>query len=138
MPDPLNAPTADIATRPADPTATWAEPDLGPASLADLFLLYGHILDELQRREVVRTRNQPLGDYAEWTYHGILFRNVLQGSPNAAYALKHYPVPNSLTTLGLGLLMLLLPWQLAAKIWLLIGLCLGLVAAYVLGNSTGS
>lgn len=35
-------------------------------SLADLFTLYGHILDELENRAVVRTRNQPLGDYAEW------------------------------------------------------------------------
>lgn len=44
----------------------WVQPDLRLASLADLFMLYGYILDELTRREVVRTRNQPLGDYSEW------------------------------------------------------------------------
>lgn len=79
-----------------------------------------------------------LGDYAEWTYHGVLLRNVLQGLPDVGYTLKHYPVPNSLTTLGLGLLMLVLPWQLAAKVWLLVELCLGLGAAYALGSSTGN
>ena len=46
--------------------ANWVAPDLTTASLADLFTLYGRILDELEDREVVRTRNQPLGDYAEW------------------------------------------------------------------------
>ena len=44
----------------------WEKPSLELASLADLFRLYGQILDELTRRHVVRTRNQPLGDYAEW------------------------------------------------------------------------
>ena len=36
--------------------APWAEPDLTGASLADLFTLYGHILDELTGREAIRTR----------------------------------------------------------------------------------
>jgi hypothetical protein len=48
------------------PDGPWLQPDLKSASLADLFMLYGYILDELIRREVVRTRNQPLGDYSEW------------------------------------------------------------------------
>ena len=35
-------------------------------------MLYGHILGELTRRKVVRTRNQPLGDYSEWlTWHAF-------------------------------------------------------------------
>ena len=76
-----------------------------------------------------------LGDYAEWTYHGLLFRDVLQGHPDAAYLLKKYPVPNSLTTIGLGTLMLVLPWKVAAKVWLLVGAILGFFAAAFLQGS---
>ena len=46
--------------------ANWVAPGLNTASLADLFTLYGHILDEPEERDVVRTRNQLIGDYAEW------------------------------------------------------------------------
>lgn len=52
-----------LAVRNGDP---WAPPDLTGATLADLFTLYGCILDRLSSREVIRTRNQPLGDYSEW------------------------------------------------------------------------
>lgn len=68
-------------------------------------------------------------DYAEWTYHGVLLRNVLQGHPDSAYALKNYPVPNSLTTVGLAALMLIMPWAAAAKLWLLIEVAVGLWCA---------
>ncbi|WP_207556105.1 hypothetical protein [Intrasporangium flavum] len=52
-----------LGVRGGDP---WAQPVLTGASLADLFTLYGRILDELSSREVIRSRNQPLGDYSEW------------------------------------------------------------------------
>jgi hypothetical protein len=83
VPDSLDASTAQDAHA-LDAAATWAEPHLGLASLADLFLLYGHILDELQRREVVRTRNQPLGDYAEWlTWRALAGTQSLNKSEKA-------------------------------------------------------
>ena len=78
-----------------------------------------------------------LGDYPEWTYHGVLLRDVLQGHADSGYSLKNYPVPNSLTTIGLGLLMLALPWALAAKIWLLLGAMFGLYAGITLQRATG-
>ena len=78
-----------------------------------------------------------LGDYAEWTYHGVLLRNVLQGHPDAAYQLKHYPVPNSFTTAALGFLMLVFPWQIAAKLWLVMQSLLGLWSAYTLSRAAG-
>jgi hypothetical protein len=78
-----------------------------------------------------------LGDYPEWTYHGVLLRDVLQGHADAGYALKTYPVPNSLTTVGLGLLMLVLPWALAAKVWLLLGAALGLYSGVQLQRAAG-
>lgn len=40
--------------------------DLRSQSTADLLRLYASILDELARRQVVRTRNAPAGDYAEY------------------------------------------------------------------------
>lgn len=70
-----------------------------------------------------------MGDYAEWTYHGVLFRDILRGGTlNHVYVLKPYPVPNSITTLGLGILMLVLPWKIAAKLWLLAVACVGLLS----------
>lgn len=77
-----------------------------------------------------------LGDYGEWSYHGALLRDVLRGRPDPGYLLKHYPVPNSLTTVGLGLLMLALPWKIAAKLWLCIELVLGLVCGYQLNRTS--
>lgn len=68
-----------------------------------------------------------LTDYANWTYQGVLFRNHLLGLPDAAHNLKLYPVPNSASTLGIGLLSLLAPWKLAAKIWL----CLQLLVSFI-------
>ena len=35
-------------------------------SIPELLLHYTLILDELHRREVIRTENSPIGDYAEW------------------------------------------------------------------------
>ena len=59
-----------------------------------------------------------LTDFANWTYQGALLRDHLLGLPDAAHALKLYPVPNSAATVGIGLLCLLMSWQLAAKLWL--------------------
>lgn len=40
------------------------EPESIPT--AQLLQLYVHIIDELRKREIVRTSNNPTGDYAEW------------------------------------------------------------------------
>ncbi|HEV2577468.1 MAG TPA: hypothetical protein VGU25_09685 [Acidobacteriaceae bacterium] len=78
------------------------------------------------------------GDYVEWTYHGVLLRDLLSGHPQPAYLLKHYPVPNSLTTVGLGILMLVLPWKLAAKVWLVCEIVLGILSAFALQRAARS
>jgi len=77
------------------------------------------------------------GDYSEWTYHGVLLRDFLRGHPDSLYVLKNYPVPNTLTTVGLGVWMLVLPWKIAAKVWLLCEVVLGLVAAVQLQKASG-
>jgi hypothetical protein len=77
-------------------------------------------------------------DYAEWTYHGVLLRDWLQGHPDSAYLLKTYPVPNSLTTIGLGVLMLVMPWKIAAKLWLVIEVTVGLLCANRLQRASNS
>lgn len=79
-----------------------------------------------------------LGDYTEWTYHGVLLRDALQHHPDAAYTLKHYPVPNTLTIAGLGVLMLVFSVTTAAKLWILFIVLLGLYASYDLQRATGS
>ena len=66
MPEPTAEAIAANSASNSASTRVWEKPSLELASLADLFRLYGQILDELTRRHVVRTRNQPLGDYAEW------------------------------------------------------------------------
>ena len=63
-----------------------------------------------------------LTDYANWTYQGILLREHLIGHADPAHILKAYPVPNSLTTLGIGVLALVLPWLIATKLWLAVQL----------------
>jgi len=78
-----------------------------------------------------------LGDYSEWTYHGVLLRDWLQGHLDQGYVLKNYPVPNSLTTVGLGLLMLIMPWKLATKTWLIVEVVLGLFSADQLQRAAG-
>jgi hypothetical protein len=65
-------------------------------------------------------------DYANWTYQGVLLARHLRGLPDPAHLLKPYPVPNSLATLGIGVLALVLPWLIAAKFWL----CLQMLAMF--------
>lgn len=73
----------------------------------------------------------PFVDYPDWVYQGVLFHGVLTGHPFAGYILKSYPVPNSLTTVGLGLLDLLLPWQWAGKIWIVMYLALATFSIWI-------
>jgi len=77
-----------------------------------------------------------LGDYSIWTYEGVLFRNHLLGVADAFHTLKHYPVPNSATTLGIGLLALAMPWQMAAKLWLCLHLAFSAFALRSLLRAT--
>jgi|GEM_PF-3622504 len=61
-----------------------------------------------------------LRDYPDWVYQGVLLAKTLTGHPVSGYALRAYPVPNSITTVGLGLLTVLFGWVLAAKLWVVI------------------
>jgi hypothetical protein len=72
----------------------------------------------------------PFVDLPDWVYQGVLFHNVLTGHPFVGYALKHYPVPNSTTTVGLGLLDSLMPWQWAGKVWVVLYLGLASFASW--------
>ena len=84
---------------------------------AGLFLLYAVLV-------FVHGGGPSLTDYANWTYQGVLLRDHIAGVVDSAHTLKAYPVPNSLTTVGIGLLCLVLPWLLAAKVWLAVQLAL--------------
>lgn len=75
---------------------------------------------------LAHVRPPVLGDLGEWAYEGILLRVHLLGQSDPAHLLKHYPVPNSLTTLGIGTLSLAMDWKAAVKTWL----CLYLALAY--------
>lgn len=46
--------------------------DLVSLSIHDLLILQGAAIDELKTRGVVRTRNNPVGDYAEWLVSSAL------------------------------------------------------------------
>jgi hypothetical protein len=72
-----------------------------------------------------------LGDYGDWVYEGVLFRDVLLVNAHAGYIVKHYPVPNSFNTAALGVLMLAMPWQWAAKVYLALQLAFQFAAASV-------
>ncbi len=87
---------------------------------AGLFLFYAVMV-------VVHAGGPSLTDYANWTYQGWLLREHLLRHADVAHTLKSYPVPNSLTTMGIGVLGLVLPWLWAAKVWLVVqlGICYG-------------
>ena len=67
-----------------------------------------------------------LQDYPDWVYQGVLVAKVMR-HPVPGYALQHYPVPNTLTSLAVGLLSALFGWKIAAKLWVMI--VLGLLTA---------
>ena len=71
-------------------------------------------------------------DYPDWVFQGVLLHGVLTGHPVAGYLLKPYPVPNSLTTVGLGLLDCAMPWAWAAKLWICGYLALATVVTWQL------
>lgn len=78
-------------------------------------LLLGHVV------VLLASPHPPsLQDYPDWVYQGVLFAKLLAGHPVPGYVPKHYPVPNSLTTVGIGLLSLVMSWQMAAKVWLVL------------------
>jgi hypothetical protein len=70
-----------------------------------------------------------LGDFGDWTYEAVLLRDLLLGRGHAGYWLKHYPVPNSFNTAVMGLFGLVLPWKLAAKLYLCLQLLIGFVSS---------
>ena len=88
---------------------------------AGLFLAYAVVLF---------THSSPpsMTDYANWTYQGVLLQRHLLGFRDAAHVLKHYPVPNSAATLGIGLLALVFPWIVAAKLWLCVQMMISFLA----------
>jgi hypothetical protein len=75
-----------------------------------------------------------LRDYPDWVYQGVLLAKALTGHPVAGYALKPYPVPNSMTTVGLGVLTVAFGWQLAAKLWVVVYLVLATVTSLYAGS----
>ena len=87
---------------------------------------------------VLGSREPPiLRDYPDWVYQGVLLAKMLTGHPVAGYALRHYPVPNSITTVGLGLLTAPFGWQLAAKLWVLIYFVVAAVTSLYAGSVFG-
>src|SRR6478672_9390021 len=76
----------------------------------------------------------PLQDFAEWVYQGALLARLALGWQEAAVSLVPYPVPNSLAQAVLGLMSLVLPATLAARVFLLGLLGASLAVALALGR----
>lgn len=55
--------------------------DITKSTESELFAMHNSVLDELQRRGVVRTQNNPVGDYSEWLVSKVL---GLKLAPNSA------------------------------------------------------
>lgn len=60
-----------------------AEELTGQSNL-DLLRLHARVIDELRRRDVLRSKNNPVGDYAEWLVASRLGMS-LEGKSNAGY-----------------------------------------------------
>jgi hypothetical protein len=79
------APTAMPMTMAAAPTGpSEGEPPLAGATIRELLTLHAEIMEELRRREVVRTSNSPVGDYAELLF-STAFGWALEGSSAAGH-----------------------------------------------------
>ncbi|HEU5340251.1 hypothetical protein [Edaphobacter sp.] len=75
-------------------------------------------------------------DFPDWVYQGFLLHGWMAGHHVAGYALKRYAVPNSTTTVGLGLLDTVLTWQWAGKAWIAIYILLAGFATWMLSKAT--
>jgi len=73
-----------------DTDTTLRRFDATPLTVSDLFSAYGAILAELRRREIVRSSNNPLSDYAE-----LLFCRAFGWSRTANSAVGHDAIENS-------------------------------------------
>lgn len=47
-------------------------PDLTELTVAELLTTHSAVLDELRHRNVIRSKNNPTGDYAEWLVSTML------------------------------------------------------------------
>ena len=74
-------------------------------------------------------------DYSDWTYEGVMLHDTMIGHPPPNAVLKHYPVPNSLETVGIALLCFVFPAEFAAKVWILIYLVLTILVSFYLYRS---
>ena len=79
-----------------------------------------------------------LGDLPTWEFSGHVLAWHLRGLADPFHALKHYPVPNSTLTVVLGLLMLVVSWAAACKIFLLLYLAIAYAAIRSLITATGA
>jgi len=52
--------------------------------ISDLLGIYGQVLEELRRREVIRSANAPTGDYAEWLVQRALGGELQPNSNKSA------------------------------------------------------
>ncbi len=96
-------------------------PSLGALAAGTLLLLYLAVI-------LAHPEPPSLGDFGDLIYQGVLLRNHLLGLPDRTHLVKHYPVPNGAVTLAIALFALVLPWTLAAKLWLCTQLALSFAA----------
>ena len=86
-----------------------------------LFLLYAGLL-------FLYSTPPGLADFGDWTYEAVLLKNHWLGVPDSLHILKHYPVPNSMVTIGVALLALVFHWQIAEKLWISLQLLISFFA----------
>lgn len=73
----------------------------------------------------------PLQDFVEWIYQGSLFAGLLSGDKavTSAFTVVGYPIPNSISQIGMGLMMLVWPPMAVGRMWL----CLYLASFVTVG-----
>lgn len=74
-----------VVAAPSGPTEPQSEePPQARASIRELLTLHAEVMEELRRREVVRTSNSPVGDYAELLF-STAFGWALENSSAAGH-----------------------------------------------------
>jgi hypothetical protein len=95
-------------------------------------LLLGFVVVSSDIWFIWRVRFFPSVDYPAWLYQGLVFSRYLQKQAVPGYALKHYPIPNAISTVILGVLDLWFRAETSGKILLSLSVTLFVLGAIYL------
>lgn len=99
----------------------------------DYILAFSFIL--IVTKFIWAQRFLPLQDYPDWLYQGYIFSEILKGNMTSNYHIIYYPVPNSISTLIIGIFNYFLNPEASGKLFLTLSLINFIFGSVYLINS---